>query len=79
LESGDSGNNLERLTAMSHQLPAITLDQSVDGEYVITASHRVTGVILAVAIGYNCEDVSTKVDMQLIEMGIQIYASSEFY
>lgn len=64
---------------MSHQIPAITFDCSVDGEYIIIASNRLTGAIVAAASGYNCNEVSNKVDMQLLDAGIQIYISSEFY
>jgi hypothetical protein len=58
-------------------LPAITFDQSIDDEYVITATHRVTGAILAVAMGYWVDDVTTRIDLQLLELGYQIYAAED--
>lgn len=59
------------------QLPAITLDQSIDDEFVITATCRSTGAIIAAAMGYWIDDVTLRVDMQLIQMGYQIYADED--
>jgi hypothetical protein len=59
-------------------LPAITFDQSIDDEYIITATHRVTGDIIAVAMGYWVEDVTIRIDMQLIELGYQIYTEESY-
>jgi hypothetical protein len=58
-------------------LPAITFDQSIDDEYVITATHRVTGAILAVAMGYWVDDVTTRIDLQLLELGYSLYDENE--
>jgi hypothetical protein len=62
---------------MTTQLPAITLDQSIDDEYVITATCRETGAIVAAAMGYWIEDVTLRIDMQLIELNYEIYATED--
>jgi hypothetical protein len=66
-----------RLTAMTNQLPAITLDQSIDDEFTITATCRSTGAIVAAAMGYWIEDVTLRIDLQLIGMGYEIYAPED--
>lgn len=58
-------------------LPAITLDYSADYEYTLIATDRVTGEILAAAMSYDCEVVTLRIDMQLIELGIQIYTDDD--
>ncbi len=55
-------------------LPAITLDYSADNEYLLTATERSTGQILAAAMSYDCAEATLRIDMQLIELGIEIYA-----
>lgn len=58
-------------------LPAITLDYSADNEYTLTATDRVTGKILAAAMSYDCEAATLRIDMQLIELGYQIYTDDD--
>lgn len=67
----------DRLTAMTNQLPSITLDQSIDGEYLISATCRSTGAIVAAAMGYWIEDVTLRIDMQLIELNYEIYTTED--
>lgn len=38
---------------------------------------RETGAIVAAAMGYWIEDVTLRVDMQLIQLGYQIYAAED--
>lgn len=55
--------------------PQITLDYSIDYEYMFTATDRVTGEILAAAISYDCGVANTRIDLQLIELGYDVYAT----
>lgn len=58
---------------MTTALPAITLDYSADDEYLLTATDRNTGEIIAAAMSYDCEVATVRIDLQLIEMGYDVY------
>jgi hypothetical protein len=59
-------------------LPAISLNVYADGEYVITAQDRTSGAILAAASSYDCETATLRIDLQLIELGIDLYRSETY-
>ena len=59
-------------------LPAISLNCCTDGEYIITAHDRATGKILAAATSYECDTVVIRIDMQLIELGYEIYEQESY-
>lgn len=64
----------QMLTAMSTKsLPAISLNCYADGEYVMTAQCRTTGEIMAASSSYDCEVATLRIDMQLIELGFDVY------
>ena len=54
-------------------LPAIELNCSTDNEFLITATDRASGTILAAAMSYDCNQAVMRIDLQLIELGYQIY------
>ena len=54
-------------------LPAIELNCSTDNEFLITATDRTTGKILAAAMSYDCVEATMRIDLQLIEIGYNIY------
>lgn len=54
-------------------LPAIELNCSTDNEFLITATDRATGRILAAAMSYDCNQAVLRIDLQLVELGYQIY------
>lgn len=63
---------------MTTQELAIELNCSPDYEYIITATSRITGKIMATATNYNCDVAVLRVDIQLIEAGYELY-TPEFY
>jgi hypothetical protein len=54
-------------------LPAVSIDCSIDCEYTFTAIDRANGQILAAAMSYDYESAQTKIDLQLIELGYDVY------
>lgn len=54
-------------------LPAISRNCYNDGEYVITAQDRATGAIIAAASSYDCGTAMLRIDLQLIELGFNLY------
>jgi hypothetical protein len=73
----DTNNPIKAMPTTT--LPAITLDYSADGEYTLTAVDRNTNKIVAAAMSYECEVATLRIDLQLIELGIQIYEEENIW
>ena len=58
-------------------LPAIELNCSSDNEFLITATDRASGEILAAAMSYDCDQAVLRIDLQLIELGYNVYQSED--
>ena len=58
--------------------PAIELNCSTDNEYLITATDRATGKVLAAAMSYDCDAAVLRIDLQLIELGYSIYQPERY-
>lgn len=58
-------------------LPAIELNCSTDNEFLITATDRASGKILAAAMSYDCNQAVTRIDLQLIELGYNLYTPED--
>lgn len=68
-----------RLTAMSpSNMPAISLNVMTDGEYIIVAVDRQTKAILAASSSYDCTEATLRIDLQLIDLGFEIYAPESY-
>lgn len=60
-------------------LPAITLDYAPDGEFTLTAIERSTGKILAAAMSCDSAVATLRIDLQLIELGYDIYQADDIF
>jgi len=58
--------------------PAIELSVMTDNEYVIIAIDRITRKILAAACNYDCNVATLSIDLQLVELGYDIYAAEDY-
>jgi hypothetical protein len=72
----DTNNPIKAMPTTT--LPAITLDYSADGEYTLTAVDRNTKKIVAAAMSYECEVATLRIDLQLVELGFDVYAPEDF-
>lgn len=59
-------------------LPAIELSVMTDNEFVIVAIDRLTRKILAAACNYDCHIATLSIDLQLLELGYNIYTTEDY-